>query len=50
MVKKPWLARILPKPLQLGQATGLEPGSAPLPEHVSQVTEVGTRICAILPV
>ena len=50
MVKKPWLARTLPKPPQVGQAIGLEPGSAPLPEQSSQATEVGTQICATLPV
>ena len=48
MVKKPWEARTLPKPAQVGQETGLEPASAPLPVQASHVTEVGTLICALL--
>ena len=34
---------------EAGQVTGLEPGLAPEPEQVSQVTLEGTRICAVLP-
>ena len=49
MVKKPWLARTLPWPAQVGQVVGLVPARAPEPEHVSQETLVGTRICAVLP-
>ena len=49
MVKKPWLARTLPGPPQVGQVVGLVPALAPVPEQVSQETLVGTRICAVLP-
>src|SRR6187551_402347 len=49
MVKKPWLARTLPEPLQVGQLDGCVPGFAPEPVQASQVTLVGTRICAALP-
>ena len=49
MVKKPWLARTLPAPPQVGQAEGWVPVLAPLPVQTSQVTLVGTRICAVLP-
>ena len=47
--KKPCAARTRPWPSQVGQAFGLEPGLAPVPEQVSQVTLVGTRISAVLP-
>ena len=49
MVKKPWVARTLPAPLQVGQAEGCVPVLAPVPVQVSHVTLVGTRICAVLP-
>src|SRR5262245_12746842 len=49
MVKKPWLARTLPLPPQVGQADGRVPERAPVPLQVVQVTLVGTRICALLP-
>src|SRR5262245_39974627 len=49
MVKKPWDARTLPAPEQVGQVEGWVPVLAPLPEQASHVTVVGTRICAILP-
>src|SRR5208337_409854 len=49
MVKKPWLARTLPKPWQVGQVMGLEPASAPAPAQASHVTDAGTLICAVLP-
>ena len=49
MVKKPWLARTLPWPPQVGHVVGLVPALAPVPEHVSQETLVGTQICAVLP-
>ena len=39
----------MPWPPQVGQVFGLVPALAPVPEQVSQVTEVGTRICAVLP-
>src|SRR5277367_733925 len=48
-VKKPWAWRTLPCPPHIAQALGLEPGLAPLPEHASQVTEVGMRTAAVLP-
>ena len=35
MVKKPWLARTLPRPAQVGQVVGLVPALAPEPEQVS---------------
>ena len=38
MVKKPWLARTLPWPPQVGQVVGLVPALAPVPLHVSQET------------
>ena len=44
MVKKPWEARTLPNPAQVGQLVGLVPGFAPDPEHFSQATLDGTRI------
>ena len=47
--KKPWARRTRPLPRQVGQVVGWVPGSAPLPLHVSQVIEVGTRIWAFLP-
>ena len=49
MVKKPWLARTLPMPPQVRQVVGEVPALAPEPEQLSQVTDVGTRICAVLP-
>ena len=49
MVKKPWLARTLPTPLQVRHVDGEVPDLAPEPVQASQVTEVGTRICAVLP-
>src|SRR5580692_905229 len=48
-VKKPWAWRTLPWPAHIGHAFGLVPGFAPLPEQASQVTDVGMRICAVLP-
>ena len=48
-VKKPWAWRILPAPPQVAQTFGLVPALAPEPEQVSQITEVGMRICAVLP-
>src|SRR5690606_6426015 len=50
MVKKPCEARTLPKPAQVGQLVGRVPGFAPVPEHFSQETLEGTRICAVFPV
>src|SRR6185437_15279588 len=50
MEKKPWLARTRPEPEHIEQVTGCVPGWAPEPEHSSHEMEVGTRICAVLPV
>ena len=49
MVKKPWLARTLPLPPQVGQAEGRVPTFAPEPLQVSQATIAWTRIEADLP-
>ena len=38
-----------PAPAQVGQALGLVPVLAPVPEQASQATEVGIRSCAVLP-
>src|SRR3990172_9095804 len=48
-VKKPDDDLTAPVPPQVGQALGIEPGLAPLPEQLSQACAVGTRICAVLP-
>ena len=48
-VKKPWACLILPAPPQVAQGFGLVPALAPEPEQISQVTEVGMRIWAVLP-
>jgi hypothetical protein len=48
-VKKPCEARTRPRPLQVGQVMGLEPGSAPLPWQGSQAAVPGTRMVACLP-
>src|SRR5689334_6078052 len=48
-VKNPCACLILPAPAQVEQGLGLVPALAPLPEHASQVTDVGMRICADLP-
>ena len=49
-VKKPCAWRIWPWPPQVAQVFGLVPVLAPVPEQASQVTEVGSRTCAVLPV
>src|SRR5262247_950547 len=49
MVKKPWLARTLPMPPQVGQVEGLVPGLAPVPVQPSQVTQVGAAFAAGAP-
>ncbi len=49
MVKKPCAARTLPTPPQVRQVVGAVPDLAPEPVQASQVTDVGTRICAVLP-
>src|SRR5262249_18413355 len=49
MVKNPCEARTLPAPEQVGHEEGWVPALAPLPEQVSHVTPVGTRIWAVLP-
>lgn len=47
--KKPCAARTRPEPWQVAQVLGCVPGLAPEPEQTSQVIEVGTLICAVLP-
>ena len=49
MKKPPWVWRMRPWPLQCWQVFGLVPALAPEPEQASQVTEVGSRTCAVLP-
>src|SRR5215469_917134 len=48
-VKKPCVWRILPYPAQVAQVFGLAPPLAPVPEQSSHITDVGMRICAVLP-
>ena len=49
MVKKPWVARTLPWPAQVGQVSAVWPASAPEPLQDSQATRVGTLISALRP-
>ena len=49
MLKKPWRRCTVPAPLQLGQVLALVPGLAPLPWQVSQLSQLGMRICVSLP-
>ena len=49
MLKKPWRMCTVPLPLQVVQVLGLVPGLAPLPLQVSQVSQLGMRICVSLP-
>jgi len=49
MLKKPCRRCTVPLPLQLGQVLALVPGLAPLPWQVSQVSQLGMRICVSLP-
>ena len=49
MLKKPWRMCTLPAPLQVVQVLALVPGLAPLPLQVSQLSQLGTRICVSLP-
>ena len=49
MLKKPWRMCTVPAPLQVVQVFGLVPGLAPLPLQVSQVSQLGMRICVSLP-
>jgi hypothetical protein len=41
--------RTLPAPPQVPQVFALVPGFAPEPEHVSQVSQLGTRISVAKP-
>ncbi len=50
MAKNPCAARTRPKPPQVEQGRGLEPGLAPEPEQVSQVIEVGILMVSAFPV
>ena len=47
--KKPWRMCTVPWPLQVGQVLGEVPGLAPEPLQVSQLSQLGTRICVSLP-
>ena len=49
MVKKPWVARTLPWPRQVGQLTGWVPFSPPVPWQASHGSVPGTRMVACLP-
>src|SRR5436190_1528410 len=49
-VKKPWLDLTAPIPPQVGHVLGCVPALPPAPLQASQVTDAGTRICAVLPV
>ncbi len=49
-VKKPDCERTAPCPPQVPQVFGLVPGFAPEQAVSAQVTDDGTRICAVLPV
>ena len=49
MLKKPWRMCTVPLPLQVVQVFGLVPGLAPLPLQVSQLSQLGMRICVSLP-
>jgi hypothetical protein len=49
MLKKPWRKCTVPLPLQVGQVLALVPGLAPLPWQVSQLSQLGMRICVSLP-
>jgi hypothetical protein len=48
-VKNPCCARTLPMPEQVGQVTGSDPPSEPVPEQDPQATAVGTLICFCRP-
>ena len=48
-LKKPWRICTEPLPPQVVQVLGLVPGLAPLPWQVSQLSQLGMRICASLP-
>ncbi len=49
MLKKPWRMCTVPLPLQVVQVLALVPGLAPLPWQVSQLSQLGMRICVSLP-
>ncbi len=47
MVKKPWVARTLPAPRQVGHSTGAAPSAPPVPLQArSADVELGTLISA----
>jgi hypothetical protein len=48
-LKKPWRICTWPAPWQVLQVLALVPGLAPLPWQVSQLSQLGIRICASLP-
>ena len=49
MLKNPWRMCTAPAPLQVAQVLGEVPGLAPVPWQVSQVSQLGIRICESLP-
>src|SRR5271167_4832899 len=49
IAKNPCCARTRPWPAQVLQVVGFDPAFAPEPEQVSQVSEVGSLIVAVLP-
>ncbi len=49
MLKKPWRKCTVPDPLQVEQTLGEVPGFAPVPWQVSQLSQLGMRICVSLP-
>ena len=48
-LKKPWRICTTPAPLQVAQLLTWVPGLAPEPRQVSQLSQLGMRICASLP-
>lgn len=48
-LKKPWRMCTVPEPPQVPQVLALVPGFAPVPPQVSQLSQLGTRICVSLP-
>src|ERR1700677_15876 len=49
IAKNPCCALTRPWPAQVLQVVGFEPAFAPAPPHISQVSEVGNLIDAVLP-
>ena len=49
IVKNPWLVLTFPLPPQVEQVLGLEPGSAPCPLHLVQLSEAEKLISCFFP-